>query len=213
MTCDPNTIRCQVKRIADSLNLFDWNAFSSTLIATLVGALVAALISISLYRHEVKARGAAEVDAAVITLMRAIQSYSQDYRKFIRSLEAHALQSPLAVQQGWADRAVVVDEPDRTEIDTAIESLIVLTSAEDRVIAEHTRAVLYELNFLRDADRQAFEYAAVRRVLVAWRADKRSTAETLSSLTVADERRRLIKDGKPESDLPASSEPYAGAAV
>ncbi|TFD05971.1 hypothetical protein [Cryobacterium sp. TMT1-66-1] len=202
-----------MERIADSLTLFDWNAFSSTLIATLVGALVAALISISLYRHEGKARDAAEVDAAVITLMRAIQSYSQDYRKFIRALDARASQPPLAVQQGWTDRVVVVDEPDRTEIDTAVETLIVLTRTDDRVIAERTREVLYQLNFLKDSDRQAIEYAAVRRVLVAWRAGKRSTAETLSGLAVVDERRRLIIEGKPETDLPAPPEPYAGTAV
>lgn len=209
MTCDPNTIRCQVERIADSLNSFDWNAFSSTLIATIFGALIAALISIALYRHEAKARRSAEVDAAVITLMRAIQGYSQNYRKFIRSVEAQASQSPLAVQQGWVDRVVPADEPDRTEIDTAIESLIVLTNADDREIAERTRAVLYELNFLRDAERQASEYAAVRRVLVAWRAGKRSTPETLSSLDIVDNRRRLIEAGSPESELPAAPEPYA----
>lgn len=208
MTCDPDAIRCQIERIADSLNSFDWNAFSSTLIATVVGALIAALISVALYRHEAKSRSAAEVDAAVITLMHAIQGYSQNYRKFTRSLDKQASQSPLAVQQGWADRVVVVDEPDRTGIDTAIESLIVLTDGDDREIAERTRAVLYELNFLSDAERQASEYAAVRRVLVAWRAGKRSTSETLSSLAAVDGRRRLIEAGKPESELPAAPEPY-----
>ena len=208
MPCDQNTIRCQVERIADSLNSFDWNAFSSTLIATVVGALIAALITIALYRHEAKARSAAEVDAAVITLMRAIQGYSQDYRKFIRSVEAHASQSMMAVQQGWVDRAVLVDEPDRTEIDTAVESLIVLTDGDDREIAERTRAVLYELSFLSDAERQASEYASTRRVLVAWRAGKRSTPETLSSLGVVDDRRRLIEAGKPENVWPDAPEPY-----
>jgi len=208
MTCDPNTTRCQVERIADSLNSSDWNSFWSTLIATLVGALVAALISIALYRHERKAHRGADIDGAVIALIRAIQRYSRDYSKFIRSLAAAESQSPMAVQQGWADRVVVADEPDRTEIDTAIESLIVLTDAGDRVIAERTREVLYELSFLKEPDRQASENAAVRRILVAWRAGKRSSKETLTSLAVVDERRRLIGSGAPETSWPAAPEPY-----
>lgn len=208
MTCDPTTTRCQVQRIADALTSSDWNTFWSTLIATLIGALVAALISIALYRHERTAHRGAEVDGAVIALIRAIQSYSRDYSKFIRSLAAVETQSILAVQQGWAARAVVADEPDRTEIDTAIESLIVLTDASDREIAEHTREVLYELSFLKAPDRQASENAAVRRILVAWRAGKRSSNETLSSLAVVDERRRLINSGAPEDSWPATPEPY-----
>lgn len=124
----------------------------------------------------------AEADAAVITRMHAIQGYSQNCRKFTRSLDEQASQSPLAVQQGCVDRVVVVDERDRTGIDTAIESLIVLTDGDDREIAERTRAVLYELNFLMDAERRASEYAAMLRVLVAWRlaSDRRRRSYSVS---------------------------------
>lgn len=193
-TCGPHTTRCQVQRIADALNSSAGDTFWSTLTAALTGALVAALISIALYRHERTAHRGAEIDGAVIALIRAIQGYSRDYSKFIRSQAAVQSQSLLAVQQGWTARAVVIDAPDRTEIDTAIESPIVLTEANDREVAERTREVLYELSFVQEPDRQASENAAVRRIMVAWRAGKRSSNETLSSLNVADERRPSSKE-------------------
>jgi hypothetical protein len=44
MDCSSSrTLACELGRIADALNGFDWNSFVSTLIATLVGAGIAAL--------------------------------------------------------------------------------------------------------------------------------------------------------------------------
>ncbi|WP_404475146.1 hypothetical protein [Microbacterium aerolatum] len=45
MTCDPDTIRCQIERIADAVTGWDTNSFASTLLATLIGAAAAAGMS------------------------------------------------------------------------------------------------------------------------------------------------------------------------
>lgn len=204
MTCD--TLTCQLTRIADDLTAFDLNDFLSTLLATLFGALIAAVVSVALYRHEQRRKRRSEIDAAVVVLIRAVQGYSRDYTRFTQVVGDRVKQSPQAVQQGWDTRIQSVPEPDRTEIDTAIESLIVITDGSDRGVAERTREVLYELTFI-DAEAQRTEYAAIRRVLVAWRARKRTAAETLQSLETLDERRRLIESRAP-GELPPLPEPF-----
>lgn len=52
MDCSPASITCQLDRIADQLSEFDWNAFTATLIATIIGALVAAFIGLAVARME-----------------------------------------------------------------------------------------------------------------------------------------------------------------
>ncbi|WP_167043155.1 hypothetical protein [Salinibacterium sp. ZJ454] len=208
MDCQGSMVSCQLERIADELTAFDVNGFVATLVATLIGAAVAAAISILLYRHELSVRKRGEIDAAVSELIRAIQVYSQDYRRFLAALNARADQSALAVQSGWAEPIRLPPEPDREALDTAVEMLIVITDGYDRAIAERTRQVLYELNFLRDTDAQRAEFASVRRVLVAWRARKRTAQETLASLDTIDVRRQMIESDIVDRDLPESPEPY-----
>jgi len=40
MTCDPDLVACQISRLVDFAYSWDWNAFTSTLIATVIGAFV-----------------------------------------------------------------------------------------------------------------------------------------------------------------------------
>jgi len=204
--CDSGAISCQLDRIANQLTGFDLNAFLATLIATLVGAAVAGAISIALYRHELSNSRREDVDDAVVVLIREVQIYADQMRRWRAELQAY---SANAVQRIGVPSPIEKPPmgPDRAGIDTAVETLIVLTSGTERDVAERARQVLYELTFIAD-DAQAAEYAAVRRVLVAWRARKRSNEEILSSLTVIDVRRKGIEAGKPTEELPPSPEPY-----
>lgn len=45
MNCSTGDWACELSRIADAMNGFDWNSFAATLLATLVGAGVAAAVS------------------------------------------------------------------------------------------------------------------------------------------------------------------------
>lgn len=207
MDCAPATISCELDRIADQLTGFDINGFLATLIATLIGAFVAGVVSIALYRHEVSNRRKGEIDLAVVALIREIQQYSDRLRRWRVELQAYSVN---ATQRIGVPSAIEMPPPgpDRAGIDTAVEALIVLTAGNERRVAERARQVLYELTFIKDEDAQATEYAAVRRVLVAWRARKRTDDEVLAALNTVDARRRGIEAGKSADELPSAPEPY-----
>ena len=193
------------------MSRFDWNDFMSTLVATLVGAAVAAIISVLLYRHELKSKRATEVNDAVVALIREIQTHSMRTREWHDELQEF--------RAGWGGEARIIDgkltlrpaapiAPDRAGLDTAVETLIVLTDGDDRRIAERVRQVLYELTFIGDGHQAAIEYGAVRRILVSWRARKRTTLETLANLDIVDRRRAAIEDGALPESLEPAPEPY-----
>lgn len=129
------------------------------------------------------------------------------YLIFISSSKARAAQSIEAIRDGWTQAITVTPEPDRAELDTAVEALVVMTRKAERAVAEGVRQVLYELSFIQDPERATVEFYAVRRVLVAWRAGKRSDSETLASLNIIDARRQMLESGAdtPSPDMP---EPY-----
>ncbi|AVL96915.1 MULTISPECIES: hypothetical protein [Microbacterium] len=52
MTCDTGDWACELSRIADAMNGFDWNAFAATLLATIIGAAVAAGVSFLLAERD-----------------------------------------------------------------------------------------------------------------------------------------------------------------
>ncbi|NYD76122.1 hypothetical protein [Leifsonia soli] len=207
MSCHHNDLACQVARLADSLTGFDWDGFVATVLATVVGAAAAALVSIVLYRHELRTRRRGDIDAAAVALIRGIQTYTREYRMFQQSLRARAEQSIMAVQQGWVERVTLTPEPDRAELDTAVEALVVITRKSERIVAERARQVLYELTFIRNPDKSVEEYNNVRRVLVSWRAGKLKDGQTVEALNVVDRRRQVI-NGDVDGPLPDSPEPY-----
>lgn len=208
MECSDSQVSCQLGRIADAMTGFDVNGFLATLIATLVGALIAGAVSIALYRREAANRTRGEVDAAVVTLIRAIQEYSGALRQWQLDIKSHAMQLTFGrrPQPQTAPRT-----PDRSTMDTAVEALVVLTAKSERRVADATRQILYELTFMEDEEQRSKEFAAVRRVLVAWRAKRRSDAETIASLELLDTRRVMIVAGKDEQTWPPLPEPYERA--
>ncbi|MFD4957853.1 hypothetical protein [Microbacterium sp. NPDC058389] len=212
--CENDPISCQLGRIVEEMSRFDWNDFLSTLIATLVGAAIAAIISVLLYRHESKTRRTAEITDAVVILIKEIQVHSSRTRDWFEELQSF--------RSEWGAGARIVDgkltasppapiRPDRAGLDTAVETLIVLTKGDDRKIAERVRQVLYELTFIADGHLAAIEYGSVRRVLVSWRAGKRSTQDTLASLQIIDGRRQALEAGARPDTLRPSPEPYERA--
>lgn len=209
MDCDIALISCQLERIADEMTRFDWNGFAATLMATLVGAVVAAVISIVLYRHEASTRRQGEVDDAVVTLIREIQIHSSRTREWYHALQNYRAQASSRLITGTGGQVALPPiAPDRSGIDTAVEALIVLTDGDDRRVADRARQVLYELTFIGDGDLESNEHSSVRRVLVSWRAQKRSAAETLASLDVIDGRREQLEGGAMPESLQPDPEPY-----
>ena len=45
MDCDITPITCELSRVADAVQGFDWNSFVATLLATVTGAAIAAFVS------------------------------------------------------------------------------------------------------------------------------------------------------------------------
>ncbi|MEN0022018.1 MAG: hypothetical protein AAGC61_01965 [Microbacterium sp.] len=215
MDCDTFPLSCKLEEIADAIGQSDANTFWLTLLATLVGALAAAVVSIVLYRHELKTRNRGEIDVAVAELIREIQRYSREYERFIKQIrswemtETNRLSVLLSTPTPAAPREFP-EQPAREGIDTAVEMLVVLTAGDDRRVAERCREVLYELNFLQDFEQQRVEYSSIRRVLVAWRARKRDADATIANLDIVDARRHLLESGSTDS-LPDSPEPYRRA--
>lgn len=208
MDCTSSPIACKLEEIARAIEGAEWSNFWPTLLATLVGAIIAGGVSIGLYRHEKNLRKRGEIDSSVLELIREVQTYSQSYEKFLRYLEdwKHAEHRRL-LTNGPATGFTHPGAPAREGIDTAVEMLVVLTKGDDRRVAERTRQVLYELTFIEDSSAQRLEYGAVRRVLVAWRAQKRTTKETLANLDIVDRRRKMLESGTTEN-LPPAPEPY-----
>lgn len=207
MGCNESQISCQLDRIADAMSGFDTNGFLATLIATLVGATIAGTVSVALYRREATSRRRSEIDTATVTLIRAIQEHSDAFRHWqveYQAFSVNAFQSIGTPSQTLAPPL----PPDRASIDTAVEALVLLTVKSERKVADSTRQILYELAFLEKADQRTNEFAAVRRVLVAWRAKRRTDEETLASLATVEARRKTIERGIPETEWPPVPEPY-----
>lgn len=212
---DCDTISCQLDRIVEEMSRFDWNDFMSTVVATLVGAAVAALISVLLYRHELNSRRVAEVNDAVVILIREIQTHSMRTREWYDELQdfrANGRGGARAVDGKLTPKPTAPVAPDRAGLDTAVEALIVLTDGDDRKIAERARQVLYEVTFIGDGHQAAVEYGSVRRILVSWRARKRTTLETLANLNIVDRRRTALEGGALPESLEPAPEPYERSA-
>lgn len=45
MDCDITPITCELSRVANAVQGFDWNSFVATLLATVAGAAIAAFVS------------------------------------------------------------------------------------------------------------------------------------------------------------------------
>ncbi|UOE43866.1 hypothetical protein [Agromyces larvae] len=158
--------------------------------------------SLALQEGELSTRHRGEVDRVVAELIRAIQVYARANTRFMQAIRTGGF-------SGSRDRPA---EPDRTDLDSAIETFLVIANQQERPIAERARQVLYELNFLKDDHAAWIEYSAVRRVLIAWRAGKRSDLETIANLDLIDIRRR-IQEKQTGEPLPAEPEPYVRAEV
>ncbi len=205
MDCEVTPITCELSRIADALQGFDWNSFVATLLATLAGAAVAAFVSYLVYRGERSERYTAALNDAAATVMIELHNYSQDYRRFVRELTEWAAAKANAPNLSTTTQP---REPDRAGLDIALDVLIVKGRRSDRGVAEAVKRIAYELTFTSDPAWLASEYQTVRRVVAAWRSGRRSISETLVSLTRLDERRQLKQSGKAEEHLPPSPEPY-----
>lgn len=131
--CDKQSFLCQLDRIADDLAGFEWNDFT----ATLVGALVAAGISFWLYRIDARGRRTSEIDAAVVALIREVQTHGQAYTRFHFHMQTYASQS--IPGKGIRPAVPFPASPDRAGLDTAIESLIVLSSGAEREVARPSK--------------------------------------------------------------------------
>lgn len=100
-------------------------------------------------------------------------------------------------------------------LDVGLDMLIARARKGDRVIATQIREVAYQLSFIRDAKWASAEYATLRRVIVAWRAGRRSDKETTASLGVVNERRKLKEANpniKPEH-LPTAPEQHEAPVI
>lgn len=201
------TLTCELKRIADSMDAFDWNGFVGTLLATLIGAGVAALVSFLVFRGEHRERYEVALDDAATRTMTALHQYSEDYRTFVEQLTDWGAEF---AKQGanFTGPKHSPPQPERAELDIALDVLIVKARGEDRSIAEHVKDLVYVLTFTNDPIWLRSEYQTVRRVIASWRAKRRTAKETLASLAMLEERRKLKQKDVPDEELPPSPEPY-----
>lgn len=177
------------------------NSFWGTLIATLVGATFAGAVSVALYRGEASSRLRGEIDRATVALIRSIQEHSDAYRHWKIEYEAFSVN---AFQSIGRPTPIVAPPlpPDLSSIDTAAGALVVLTRGKDRAVASHAQMVLAGMGSLNDSSLLMRESAAVRSILVDWRARHRSSAETVSALEVMQARQVAFDAGAPEEQWP-----------
>jgi hypothetical protein len=72
MPCDPTQIACQVSRLVDATDGWDWNAFISTLAATLLGATISLLGVWLGYQWQRKQRYVEAVDDSIAKVLEQI---------------------------------------------------------------------------------------------------------------------------------------------
>lgn len=192
--------------IEESLRGANSNEFLSTLFATLVGASIAGLFSFLIFHRERAERYEVALDEAATRVMKELHLYGQDYRRFISALTEAAADYASPPSVNWARTRPT--EPDRADLDVALDVLLVKARRGDRQIADLIKRTVYELTFTQNAEWLVREYHTVRRVVAAWRAKRRSKGETLASLTRINSRRAMIQDGVADEDIPAAPEPY-----
>lgn len=186
MTCDPDTLRCQVERIANELSSFDVEGVLATFAATLVGAALAGVVAWLVFRGESKERYEERLTDAVEALSTAMTRTAREFRDFQEELVEH-LALP-DIEQQWPKRP---EEPDRVALDVGLDMLIARARRADRDTAVQIREVAYQLTYITDGRWAQAEYATLRRVIVAWRAGRRTQKQTRESLRVVNERRAL----------------------
>lgn len=205
MDCVDSRLSCQLARIADELGGFDWEGVISTFAATLVGALLAAIVAWLVFRGESNERYAERMTDAVESLSTAMSRTARDFVRWQEELiDFFSLPEP---ERERRDRP---EEPDRVALDVGLDMLIARARGADRVTAQQIREVAYQLAFIQDGRWAEAEYATLRRVIVAWRAGRRSQTETRASLATMDERRSIAEkmSSVDESKLPAAPEKY-----
>lgn len=198
MSCTPDEVACQIERIADRMSVFDLNGFLATLIATVIGAAVASVITVLLYRHELRERRRVTIDDAIVLLIKEIQ----DFTNRLRAWRAESAKYERRMQR--LGKKLAVDElptvPDRSAMQTAAEAFVLVSGKPEQTIAENTRRLLVGLSKVSYLRREPTEYNDVRQILVAWRSGKRSTDEALGGLNSVDGNRAIIMGGhEPES--------------
>lgn len=210
VTCDPNTLRCQIERIANELSAFDLEGVLATFAATLVGAGLAGLAAWLVFRGESNERYEQGLTDAVEALSTAMTRTARDFVAWKARLIEH-----FAAQETAQKPSEAPEEPDRVALDVGLDMLIARARKDDRVIAIQIREVAYQLSFVEDAKWANAEYATLRRVIVAWRAGRRSDKVTRANLAIVNERRKLKKANpaiKPEN-LPKAPETHEAPVI
>ena len=185
------------------MSRFDWEGLLSSFGATLVGALIAGLVAWMVFRGESRERYEERLTDAVESLSTALTRTARDF-----VLWQEQLMSYFAIPEPERDRRERPDEPDRVALDVGLDMLIARSKGADRVTAQQIREVAYQLSFIRDGRWAMLEYATLRRVVVAWRAGRRTQEQTRASLKIVDDRRKA-KEANPdidESQLPTAPE-------
>lgn len=210
MTCDPADIACNIDRIANDLTGFDLEGALATLAATLIGAGIAGLVAWLIFRGESNERYEQRLTDAVEALSTAMARTARDFGAWQEKLITY-----LALDPDLQKNSMRPEEPDRVALDVGLDMLIARARKADRVIAMQIREVAYQLSFIQDAKWARAEYATLRRVIVAWRAGRRSASETRESLRIVNERRRLM-EANPSiaaDELPAAPERHESLTI
>lgn len=211
MSCDPGEIVCELGRIADRMSTFDANAFLSTLLATLVGAGVASLISVLVYRHERKEQKRASLDAATLDLVREISNLVAAHEDYITKKAHFDANIHMALRRS-STYGEPPTAPSEFDMLAATEALLLLSDKTDWYVAEWTRQLIEGLSKLAYDDHVKSQYIHARRLLAAWRAGRKTSAEVTGLLNTLRANLKSLELGHP-SRVDELDDPFGGHTV
>lgn len=206
MSCEGlPAIVCRLERIATELERFDVEGVIASFAATLVGALSAAVVAWLVFRGESQERYQERLTDAVESLSTAMTRTAREFADWQEKLSDY-----YEIDEDVRGFLAVPDPPDRVLLDVSLDMLIARARGADRKTAQQIREVAYQLSYVRDGAWARAEYATLRRVVVAWRAGRKSQREIRADLATIDERRRLAGKQKrvDDTELPPAPEKY-----
>lgn len=156
--CEPNQISCQLNRIADEVTGFDFDAFLSTLIATVIGAVIALLGAWILDRRRAKAEARDRYELLLNDALYRFLEEVGERRGVLATADSSPLPSPSTLHAAATVARMVARDADA-------EATKQMQYAVDRVAK------------LDSASAQEHQVRIIGQVVRAWRAGSHDAAK------------------------------------
>ncbi|WP_431279882.1 hypothetical protein [Leifsonia poae] len=173
MMCTTDDIGCELARLVETLNSWDWNAFWSTVVATLFGAAISGFLAWLLFRGDRAARYNESLD-------NALQRFVEAVGKHLDELIKYKLDQ-IKITQSTAAVVHAIFQPITFALNIAANHVAMLARGKDEPIAIALRESISRIEQER-IDTQMAALSQVTATIAEWRSGRWTREQTANEL-------------------------------